>query len=345
MRRASIVACLVLAACGRAADDGDVRPTASIRSQVLVGGLAEETLIAYGAAEFAPQAERVLTAPIEARVTRVLRPTGSRVAPGDAVAVLEATPASRLELAKSRAEAAAADAAEARARRLRADGLDSDADVETARSAAQIADAALRLTASGSDGPLILRSPIAGVVESVAFDVGAVAAMGAAVTKVGALEGVRARLGVEPSETRRLYPGLVVRLSRLTGGAGGIGKITQVDPRLDLQTRQLAVAVSYTGGGFAPGEPLKGEIVIGRRSVGVFAPRAAVVYDGDQPFVFVVDTGHARKQPVSLGLTAGDAIEVTRGLRAGQRIAVDGAAALEDGMAVRESPAAADSGP
>ena len=349
MRYALIAACLALAACGRAAEDADVKPTASIRSVVVAGGTVEESVTAYGAAEFAPQAERTLTAPIEATVAKLLRPVGSRVAAGEGVAILEPTAASRLEGVKVRADAAAADAAEGRALRLRAEGLDSDADVETARAAAQTADATLRLTAARSATGLTIRSPVAGVVEATPVDVGAVAAVGAAVAKVGPLDGVRARLGVEAADARRLPPGLAVRLSPLTGGltggTPGSGTVIAVDPRLDPQTRQAAVAVSLSPAGFAPGEPVKGEIIVGRRKVGVLAPRAALVYEGDRPSVFVIDKAVARRQAVVLGLAVGDAVEVTRGLRAGQRLAVDGAAALEDGMAVREAPAAADPEP
>ncbi len=341
MRHAWIAACLTLAACGRAADEADVKPTASIRSQVAAGATVEETVVGYGVVEFAPQAERVLVAPVEATVTKVIRPAGSRVGPGEAIALLSPTAASALDLAKARAEAKTADAADARALRLRADGLASDADVEAARSAAETADAALRALVSRAGGALTLRSPFAGVVESVSIETGGVAAVGASVVKVGALNGVRARFGVEPADALRLRPGQEVRLSPLVGAAEGRGAVAQVDPRLDPQTRQAAVAVTLSRGAFAPAEPLKAVIVVARRAAAVVVPRGALVYEGDQPFAFVVEKGLARRRPLSLGAAMGDKVEVTRGLAPDERFAVDGAAALEDGMAVREAPAVA----
>ena len=341
MRHAWIAACLTLVACGRAADDTDIKPTASIRTQVAASAALEETVVGYGVVEFAPQAERVLVAPVEATVGKIIRPAGSRVAPGDVIAMLSPTAISTLELEKARAEAKTADAADARALRLRADGLASDADVEAARSAAETADAALRTLVSRSGGALTLRSPFAGVVESVSIDTGGVAAVGASVVKVGALNGVRARVGVEPAEARRLRPGQVARLSPLVGATEGRGVVAQIDPRLDPQTRQAAVVVALSQGAFAPAEPLKAVIVVDHRAAAVVVPRGALVYEGDQAFAFVVEKGLARRRPLSLGVAMGDSVEVTRGLAPGERFAVDGAAALEDGMAVREAPAAA----
>ena len=68
-------------------------------------------------------------------------------------------------------------------------------------------------------------------------------------------------------------------------------------------------------------------------------PRAAVLYDQDQPYVFTVTGNAAHKAEVGLGGEQGDRVEVTKGLAAGVRIVVEGAAALDDGMAVREGPA------
>ena len=339
MRHAWIPACLLLATCGRASEDSDVKPTASIRSEVATGGAVEETVIGYGVAEFAPQAERELVAPVEATVIKILRPAGSKVAVGDPVVVLSPTTASALELSKAKADAVAADAADARARRLRANGLDSDADVETARSAALTADAALRALMSRSGAALTLRSPVAGVVEAASLAIGAVAATGATVAKVGALDGIRVRLAVEPDAARRLRSGLGVRLSPLVGAGDGAGQVSQVDPRLDSQTRQAAVAVTLSRGAFAPAEPLKGVIVVGHHVAAVVVPHAALVYDGDKPNAFVVDKGLAHRRSLTLGVALGGSVEVLQGLKPGERYAVDGAAALEDGMAVREAPA------
>ena len=78
------------------------------------------------------------------------------------------------------------------------------------------------------------------------------------------------------------------------------------------------------------------------RSGVLIAPRAALLYDGEQPYVFVIVGGVAHRKAVKLGALDGDRVEIVQGLAAGDRVAVDGAAALEDGMAAHEGkPAAA----
>ena len=73
---------------------------------------------------------------------------------------------------------------------------------------------------------------------------------------------------------------------------------------------------------------------------GPTVPKAAIVYDQDQPAVFVVAGGVAHKRPVTLGPAQGDRLAVTGGLGVGVRVVVEGAAALDDGMAVSEAGAA-----
>ncbi len=337
MKRIGLLLLLAVAACARSEDGAEVKPVASVTTVVVSSGSADQTVAAYGAAEFSPDAERSLTAPVEATLTKVLAPAGTRVTAGQAVAVLRPTPASALDLGKAQTDGAAADAASARALRLRAAGLASDAEVETARATAQTADAAAQSLKARSGAALVLQAPAAGVVESLAVEAGAVAAQGAVVAKIGSLDGLRIRLGLEAGRAASLRPGMGVRLLPLSGGVARDGTVIAVDPRLDPQTRLAAVYVRAPAGGFAPGEPVQGEIVLGQHRGVPLIPRAALVYEGEQPYVFTVKDAAGHRRNVSLGAQSGDAVEITAGLVAGERIVVDGAAALEDGMAIRDA--------
>ncbi len=340
MRRASMVTILLLAACGRPAEQADVKPVASVSTALVRAGDADESLAAVGVVEFSPEAERTLTAPLDGTLADILAPAGARVAAGQAVARLHPSPVAAIDLAKARADAIQADAARARAIRLRADGLASDADVEAAAAAAQVADTVLATWRGRSGGDVVLRAPSAGVVEGFVVERGGSAVQGAAVVRIGALGALRVRLGVEANRAGVVRPGFTVRLSPLVGGAAREGKVTSVDPRLDAQTRQAVVYVRAPDGAFAPGEAVRGDVVLGRRHGALLIPRTAVIYDGDQPRVFAVEGDAARRRDVTLGVESGDRVEVRSGLSAGQRIVVDGADAVEDGMTVREAPVA-----
>lgn len=70
---------------------------------------------------------------------------------------------------------------------------------------------------------------------------------------------------------------------------------------------------------------------------------SAVIYDGAQSYVFVVDEKNiARKTMIEVGDRDGDMVAVRAGINAGTRIAIGGAAFLQDGDVVRptESEAA-----
>jgi RND family efflux transporter MFP subunit len=344
MKRALILL-LLLAACSKARSDQGDAPTALVTTAVVASASLAQTATAFGAAEFAPGAERALAAPVESSVAAILAPAGTAVRAGEAVIQLRSSPATELELHKARADAAAATAAYARAQRLRIAGLDSDAEVETARAAAASANDAATSLSARTGGALMLRSPIAGVVESVALAPGDLAAAGANVAKVGALNALRVRLGLEPKDAAAVRAGAQVRLSALQGGPELVATVNAVDPRLDAQTRLASViALAPPGGGLAPGEPVKGVIVLRQDPAGAVIPRAALLYDRDQPYVFVDANAVAHRRPVALGAVDGDRVEVLRGLALGERVIVEGASAVDDGMAVREAkPAGAGS--
>ena len=63
-------------------------------------------------------------------------------------------------------------------------------------------------------------------------------------------------------------------------------------------------------------------------------PRAAVRTDQGQSIVFVVSGDHVERRAIRAGDAVGDAIEVTSGLAAGERVVIDGPADLADGRKV-----------
>jgi RND family efflux transporter MFP subunit len=316
------------------------KPTALVTTALVERGAAQDFITAYGAAEFLPTGEHGLTAPIEAVVASIPAPAGTQVRAGQPVVVLTPSPATRLEVDKANHEAEEADAAYARAQRLRATGLDSDADVETARATAASADETRRTMAARTGAALVLTAPAAGVVEAVALAQGDLAAAGVNVAKVGDPTALRARLGVEPSEIGAIRVGAPVRLGAAAEDVGreGSASVMAVDPRADAQTRLASVSVLLPPGlGFTPGAPVRGAILLRERTGAVLIPRAAVLYEQDRPYVFLAAGGTAHKVFVFLGAEQGDRVEVLRGVDPGARIVVEGASALEDGMTVREA--------
>ncbi len=335
---------LGLAACAKEAADQEPTPVALVTTSLAAKASVDDTVTAYGAAEFSPDGEHSLVAPVEAVVGQILAPAGTRVTAGQAVVALKASPASQIDLTKARADAEAAAKAYDRAQRLRAEGLDSDADVETARAASSAAAESAKSLIARTGGALVLRATAAGVVESIALARGDQAAQGAMVAKIGTLTALRVRLGLDAKDAAAVKAGSAVRLSALAGGAELAAKVVSVDPRLDPQTRLASVIVAAPAGAFAPGQPIKGVIVLKQEPGATVIPRAAVLYDQEQPYVFVIEKAAAHRHDVKLGPQSDDQVAVAKGVGAGERVVVEGASALDDGMAVREGKAAAPAG-
>ncbi|MEO7026321.1 MAG: efflux RND transporter periplasmic adaptor subunit, partial [Caulobacteraceae bacterium] len=186
---------------------------------------------------------------------------------------------------------------------------------------------------------LVVRSPTSGVVEAVSAAPGDLVAPGASLGKVGRLSDLRLRLGLDPAMVGQVPIGATVHLRPLAGGADSAGTVRLIDPRLDPQTHFAGVIVAVPGARLSPGQAVRGDIVLGRPT-GPVAPRRAVYYDGDKPYLLVVSGGVAHRRDVTLGPTQGETVLVASGVRAGERIVTDGGASLDDGAAVREAPVA-----
>ena len=328
--------CLVIlaAACSKKGADEDTKTVAEVRTATLGEGAVDRTVVAYGQAEFAPGAEHSLTVPAEGVVARVAVAAGAQVTAGQPLVVLRPSPQSALDLTKAAVDARTGAEALARARRLRATGLDSDADVETARQAAETASSTLASLRARQAG-LVVRAPAFGVVETLTAAAGDTITAGASVGKVGGGP-VRVRLGLDPAQARSIVRGARVSLSDLMGHPLAEGTLLFLDPRPDPQTRMSQAIVEAPGGGLVAGVPLKGVIHLGAVR-GLVVPKAAVDYEGDQAYLMTVDKGLAHRQDVTLGEARGDRVIAASGATAGERIIVEGGAALDDGAAVKEA--------
>lgn len=334
------LAAVALAACSASAPEPrPADPVAEIRTAVAGAGSAVETVAVYGAAEAGAGGERSLVAPVEAAVAVILIAPGGAVAAGQPVVALTPGPNARLDLGKARSEAATSHAALARAQRLRADGLMSDADVETARAADRVASAAAGSLGSRA-AALTLRSPMAGTVTAVTSAPGDLVAAGAVVVRIAVRGGLRGRFGVEPAMLARLHVGGAVTLRASAGAAPASVRITAIDPLVDPQTRLAAVFTTLPSDRAGAGEPLAADIALGGTASGVNVPETALGDDAGQAFVYVVTAGVAHRRRVTTGSVAGTTAEITHGLAGGERVAVDGLTGLEDGINVRDAGAA-----
>jgi len=75
-------------------------------------------------------------------------------------------------------------------------------------------------------------------------------------------------------------------------------------------------------------------LVLDRHDDVVVLLKKCLVYDDEEPHVFVVEQGRAKRQPVELGYQDETRAEVVSGLQAGQLIVLVGQSTLKDGSPV-----------
>jgi RND family efflux transporter MFP subunit len=331
----AILPLMLLAACSSAPADKAPEPVGKVALATARQGEVAAGITLYGAVEPGTGSERTLSSPGEAIVASIDAPVGSAVGPGTLVVQLVPSPQSALDRTRAGTDAAAADSAYARAQRLKADGLVSNAEVDTARAAAAAANAT-RASLARRAGSLRLFAQTGGVVDSVLVKPGDLVAAGAPIVRIAAGGATRARFGVSPAIARSVAAGSTLRIQPLAGGPELALRVSGVSRVVDPTTRLAAVFADIpAASGFELGEPLKATLQRAGGTSGITIPYAAVQDDGGQPFVFVVQNGVAHKREVKLGAQAGGDVLVLDGVAAGEQVVTAGGTALDDGMKVR----------
>lgn len=335
----SLILALLLAGCGsKAADDsGDAtNAVAEVETAPATSGGAAETTTAYGFTEQGAGSERALSTQSEATVARIEAPSGTSVGAGQVVAVLNPSANARLDLAKASTDAWSAADALARTLRLRKDGLDSNADVNTAKATYQSAEEALK-AAQQRGATLTLRAPVGGTVQGLTAKPGDLLAAGTTVATIGAHGDLRVHLGVDPATASHVRAGQPISISAINASGSASTNVIGVDPQIDPATHLASIYARLPAGiPIGPGQPVKAVITLSGAAAGVTVPYSALLDDGGHSYVFVVSNGVAKRRDVTPGNSAGDAIQVLHGLSPGERVVVQGGTALDDGMKVHE---------
>lgn len=334
-RFAPCLALALLTACGAGSDQAaSPDPVALVTlAPAVTGSTAEETLV-YGFVEPGPSGERAIAAPADAIIAALPVAPGTSVRAGQAVVALRPAAIVRIEIAKAASDARLAAASYERAMRLKADGLGSDAEVEAARAALVSARAAGNV-GIGANGT-VLRAPTSGTLRMLAVKVGDQVTAGTVVATIGKPGDVRARFGVAPADAQRAFLGQKIVIQPASGGKSAETTIIGIDTQLDPTSRQASLftaippAMSATAG-----EALRGTLRTTGNAVGLTVPYSALLDDGGQPFVFVVNKGVAHRHDVVIGAASNDHITILKGLQRGAMVVTVGGTAVEDGMRVR----------
>jgi RND family efflux transporter MFP subunit len=274
--------------------------------------------------------------PSAARVSAVRVAVGDRVRAGAVLVELDPAPFNAA-VQGATASLLTATRAQERAQRLVDAGIAPRKDLDLATS--DLAQAtATAATARRMRALATLRSPIDGVVTRLSATLGATVDGTASLVEVADPRFVDIVLAVSASEAAQVSKGATVALTAGSAEGGdtiGTGIVSNIGAAIDSATRTVALRVTAarTTRALRIGESVNGRIALSQRVDALLVPAAAVVPDGDEYRVFVVDTASvAHARTVEVGARRDARIEITSGLKAGERIVSDGAYQVDDGV-------------
>jgi len=329
------------AACkGKEGEGGDEAGHAVVSAQTVVVApqAFTETIGALGTVVARAGHVATLSAPAAGRVGRVLVTVGQTVTRGQLLVELDQAPfAAALQSAE--AALAAAERANERQQRLAQEGIVPRKDAEQA--AADLARAQSDASVARRNAQLsVLHAPIGGVVTRMSATIGASVDPAQPLVEISDPRALDILLNVTPTEAANVRPGTKVTLSAGQSGSGeplGVGTVVDVSSTVDSVTRSVAVRVQAptTRRALRIGETVNGAIVIATRSSAIVIPAEALVPEGEEFKVFVVDAGGiAHEREVKVGGRSAAGVEITEGLKAGERIVTYGAYGMEDSVKV-----------
>jgi RND family efflux transporter MFP subunit len=183
----------------------------------------------------------------------------------------------------------------------------------------------------------VVRAPFAGVVGERLVSVGDYVTRGMKVASVLRTNPLRLQVTVPQQYSVEVGIGRAVALEVDTApGKTFTGQVRYVSPALQTDSRTLIVeaVVPNNDGSLKPGSFATAQLEQGSRKPGILVPASAVRTISGTSRVFVVATDRAEERLVTIGQTVDDLVEITTGLKTGERVATSNVTQLVDGARV-----------
>ncbi|HXG64899.1 MAG TPA: efflux RND transporter periplasmic adaptor subunit [Blastocatellia bacterium] len=298
------------------------------------------------------------------RIVQMRVDTGQPVARGALIAVIEddeiqqqverskaAIAVGEASISQREAELNNAKAEMERKRRLVEAGLLSRQEYETVETRYRVAESQLELARAQKrqsqaeqrelsirQGQTRVYSPISGIIAKRHVDTGAMVNASVPIVTVVNVGTMVIMAKASERDIARIKPGTTatVIIDSLPGQTW-TGRVMRISPVLDPQTRNGEVEIEIDNrGGVLKGEMFaRVELDLGTSRETTLIPRDALVYRGDQPGVYIIESDTAKFRPVETGLTQEDKVEVLSGLTEGETVIAGGANLVKDGDKVQ----------
>ncbi len=176
-----------------------------------------------------------------------------------------------------------------------------------------------------------ISAPVTGLVTEKRTEVGSMAVPGVSLLTVENTESFNAEISVDESLASKFKVGTPVRVDIESLNRQWTGKVAQILPTVDQQSRTFIVKVSLSGPGLKTGLYAKIKIPQGTKEV-IRVPQTAIVEKGQLTGVYTVDSqGVVSYRLVRTGKEYDGNLEILSGLKPKDRIIVKGAEKAVDG--------------
>jgi len=280
-----------------------------------------------------------LTAPVTQRIERLNFDDGAYVSRGQVIAVLtQGQQAAQLAQAQAVQREASQQLDRLEALRARGFATRSAVDAQVALEGQARAQAA---EARATIADRVVRAPFAGWVSLRNISAGAVVTAGTEIATVSDISRIKLDFAVPETLLSQVRPDQpIAAIAAAYPDQPFRGTIDTIDPVLNPQTRAATVRAVLANGDrkLKPGMLLTVTIQAAARDAPA-VPELAVLGEGEQTYVFMVENGKARRVKVVTGMRQNGLVEISRGVRAGQRIVTEGVVKIADGQRVRTTSA------
>ncbi|MHA6768201.1 efflux RND transporter periplasmic adaptor subunit [Sphingobium ummariense] len=327
-----VILALGLTGCGTK-KESRARPPALVQAAPIKVETFTDNLDAVGTALANEQV--VLSAPVTERITSLNFKDGGYVSKGQVIATL-AQGQEKAELAAAEAQSLQAKQQLDRIQALKTRGFATGAslDQQVALANAAVANAQL---ARASIGDRIIRAPFSGWVSLRMVSVGAIVTAGTQIATVSDISRIKLDFTVPETQLSMIREGQTIKaVSAAWPDRPFSGTVATIDPVIDPATRAVKVRAILPN----PDRVLKPGMlltvnVIARERRSLAAPELAVLGDGEDRSVFVVQDHKVKRVNVKTGLRQNGLVEILDGVKAGDMIVTDGVVKLTDGVPVR----------
>jgi len=262
---------------------------------------------------------------------------GDNVNAGDVLATINSDALTALKIQMDAAKVTMNDTATAlsRTQALADTGAVATQVLEQARSAAT--SAALNYEAAKSQYDLqssytSIKAPISGVVETKGVEVHDMIAQSTAITTISGNSGMEVKFGATVDVQNHLKAGDQIKV--LHNGTEYNGNITEISNALSSSTGLYDVKASLEGEALQSGMKVKLTLLKNKADNVLTLPISAVMYSGNDAYIYLYREGKAVKKNVNVGIYDSDYIEIKDGINTSDKVISTWSNELYDGAEV-----------